>query len=75
VHGFEPQDDHVCAEYLAYPTLAELIEACEYKFISIENEKGYDRVATLNLDATKRCYSASPEEAVARLWLVINAKQ
>jgi hypothetical protein len=68
-----PQFDASSFHDISYaPTLSELIEACDYKFITIENEFGYDWMATPDLDETQRCYGATPEEAVARLWLALN---
>jgi hypothetical protein len=67
-----PQFDAPIVSRHLLRSLSELIEACDYKFITIENEFGYDWMATPDLDETQRCYGATPEEAVARLWLALN---
>jgi hypothetical protein len=61
------------------PTLSELIEACGHRFFSLEDwrENTPDKRFVARADSrqsTLTFYALTPEEAVARLWLVLNRK-
>lgn len=65
-------------ELLKVPTLSELIEVCGYKIVHLqrtyankwEARSGEDDI--LDKHSYYRACGLSPEEAVARLWLVLN---
>ena len=62
---------------LAIPTLNELIKACGERFGGLEhypNESRNRFRAYLQPPETLSGYGHTPEEAVARLWLVLNKK-
>lgn len=61
------------------PTLSELIEETLKKcqFLTLQNENAHDWMAWPDLDESKglKCYGQTPEEAMARLWLILNKKK
>lgn len=66
---------------LMLPTLSELIEACGEDFDSLDKTPGHISsvkwLAKTNYGTRKppeHGYGATPEEAVARLWLALNKK-
>lgn len=79
-HLFEPwQNELRRAGYEGGFLLGELIEACEEEYLLIEHRNISGRrdwqakAYTLNRDAPLEL-GATPEEAVARLWLALNKK-
>jgi hypothetical protein len=56
---------------MAVPTLSELIEACEPKYFTLEQEK--DEHQWTARQRGRGAGGKSPEEAVARLWLIQHA--
>lgn len=66
-------DDDYSEESGCYlPTLSELIEACGKSFTLESSELGFRAFRTPVL--VEGGWSATPEEAVARLWLELNKK-
>jgi hypothetical protein len=62
---------------LSIPTLNELIKACGERFGGLEHNPHETRNrfrAYLQLPDTLSGYGDTPEEAVARLWLVLNKR-
>jgi hypothetical protein len=64
-----------------YPTLSELIEACGDHFIELERidkKKWLAQGGWIENDCCRRPHkdqvAASPEEAVAKLWLALNSQ-
>src|SRR5271155_3987006 len=68
-------------EYLAVPTLSELIEACGEEFLTLSRQspgmiaewKAYALDAVLD-EAYLPSIGDTPEQAVTRLWLALNSK-
>jgi hypothetical protein len=58
-------------ETMAVPTLSELIEACEPKYFTLEQEK--DEPKWTARQRGRGAGGATPEEAVAHLWLIQHA--
>lgn len=60
--------------YISIPTLSELITACGDKFFTLE--RLYDGCFAANDDNGNRIGEEyeTPEEAIAKLWLALNAK-
>lgn len=68
-------------QFLYVPTLSELIEACGDKFDSLNNidtdydkKFGWQAIQSINLLEKKAALGNTPEEAVAKLWLVLQDK-
>ena len=57
-------------EYLPAPTLSELIEACGTMQLNVYDDAGYSQALSNKMMGEGK----TPEESVARLWLVINKK-
>ena len=73
--------DEEATNFVACPTLTELIEACGERSNSLGGDVrsnewwAAERPEGLFVDTfPKRCTGATPEEAVARLWLALNKK-
>lgn len=62
-----PADDE---ELYPQPTLSELIEACGDGFWTLSRSSVDSWIATDGV--IRDCVGATPEEAVARLWLALN---
>lgn len=56
-----------------YPTLSELIEACESDFYELQNLT-FGWIATADSEHIKRGDGETPEQAVAKLWLALHPK-
>lgn len=55
------------------PTLSELIEACDNKFVRLEKfPKRWDVVGHVKWDQAGTVSGNTPKEAVANLWLKLN---
>lgn len=62
-------------EELVYcPTLTELIVACGSPFALSSNDDGYWLAKNVLLDHPEAAKGQSPEEAVARLWLLLHTR-
>lgn len=78
--NFSEKDKNINTEYdnQYIPTLSELIEACGDLFqVLWKREDGWIAKSWINDEIKENYHEAlgsTPEEAVARLWLVINKK-
>lgn len=75
-HDHYYDDDHIfpCTDTLCVPTLEELIEACPKPIMIHIHEnacQAFDDTETYTMNSGE---GATPEEAVANLWLALNAK-
>lgn len=67
-------------EFIAIPTLSELIEACGEEFDTLQNAKGtwlalsYTNAGEEDAEPKIWTQGKTPEIAVANLWLVLNKK-
>jgi hypothetical protein len=73
--------EHDAREFVDYqygykiPNLSELIVACGDNFASLQKKVGgYSAFGFGDEDSMQYGYSATPEEAVAKLWLALNQK-
>jgi hypothetical protein len=65
-------------EFYAMPLLADLIKACgnEFEALSKRSELEWLAVSKVELcDQSQGGFGKTPEEAVARLWLLLNTKK
>lgn len=68
--GYQPFS---CECWIYFPTLSELIEACGVEFYRL-HRIGQEIFTCDDVQGRHECVGATPEEAVAKLWLALNKK-